>query len=177
MIHMNRKDKWLYQNFIGSMSNPDEYQQYEIDKTLAKHNIIGLYALIALVYLSIFFDIEREFLSPFTIGGVLLLIVLGCRMSMSRFSADPLEIEVKDQEVYHKLLRETRNKRIIFLIIAISYMLLTTIVIAPILAVNSLNFAILTKFSTYLPLIVIIIFTITKDSRIKLIDERGKHDE
>lgn len=30
---MNRKDKWLYQNFTGSMSNPDEYQQYEIDKT------------------------------------------------------------------------------------------------------------------------------------------------
>lgn len=32
-------------------------------------------------------------------------------MSMSKFSADPLEIEVKDREVYHKLLRETRNKR------------------------------------------------------------------
>lgn len=58
---MNRKNKWLYQNFTGLMSNPDEYQQYEIDKTLAKHSIIGLYVLIALVYLSIFFDIEREF--------------------------------------------------------------------------------------------------------------------
>lgn len=174
---MNRKDKWLYQNFTGSMSNPGEYQQYEIDKTLAKHNIIGLYVLIALVYLSIFFDIEREFLSPFTVGGGLLLIVLGCRISMSKFSADPLEIEAKNREVYHKLLRETRNKRVIFLIITITYMLLTTVVIAPILAGNSLNFSILTKFSTYLPLIVIIIFTITKDSRIKLLDERSKHDE
>ncbi|WP_436865489.1 hypothetical protein [Staphylococcus pseudoxylosus] len=94
---MNRKDKWLYQNFTGSMSNPDEYQKYEIDKTLAKHTIIGLYVFIALVYLSIFFDIERAFLSPFTIGGALLLIILGCRMSMSKFSGDPLEIEVKDR--------------------------------------------------------------------------------
>ncbi|MDN8848229.1 hypothetical protein Q0M30_15425, partial [Staphylococcus aureus] len=60
---------------------------------------------------------------------------------------------------------------------AITYMLLTTVVIAPILAGNSLNFSILTEFSTYLPLIFITVFTVTKDSRIKLLDERSKHDE
>ncbi|PHK49992.1 hypothetical protein [Staphylococcus edaphicus] len=174
---MNRKDKWLYQNFTGSMSSPDEYQQHEIDKTLAKCSIIGLYTLIALVYFSIFFDIERSFLSPFTIGGVCLLIVLGCRMSISKFSAEPLTIEVSDSDVYQKLLRETRNKRIIFLMIAIIYMLLTATVIAPILAGNRFNFDILTEYSTYLPLIIITIFTVTKDSRIKLLDERSEHDE
>lgn len=167
---MKKRDKWLYQNFAGLIDTPDEYQRHEIDKTLAKISIIALYTLLALVYLSIFLDIEREFLSPFTVGGALLIIILFCRMSMNRLSADAIEIEVHQRHTYYKLLKETRNKRIIFLVIALIYMLGTATIIAPLLAGNPMNFSYLLNISTYIPFILIVIFTVNKDSRIKLIE-------
>ncbi|MDG0836836.1 hypothetical protein M4K86_02580 [Staphylococcus equorum] len=88
---MNNKDKNLYQSFAGTMNDPDEYQRHEIDKLLAKLSIISLYIFLALLYLSIFFDIERSFISPFSIGGIIFIIILACRLSMSHFAADPLQ--------------------------------------------------------------------------------------
>lgn len=173
---MNKKDKWIYQNFAGLIGIPDEYQRHEIDKLMAKIAIIALYTLLALVYLSIFLDIERAFLSPFTIGGVLLIIILFCRVSMNQFSAAPVEIEVHDQYTYHQLLKETRNKRIIFLVIALIYMPVTATIVAPILAGNPLNFSYLFNISTYLPFLMWAIFTVAKDSRVKLIKKEEDAD-
>ena len=167
---MKKRDKWLYQNFAGLIDTPDEYQRHEIDKTLAKISINALYTLLALVYLSIFLDLEREFLSPFTIGGMLLVIILVCRMNMNRLGADAIEIEVHQRHTYLKLLKETRNKRIIFLVIALIYMLGTATIIAPLIAGNHMNFSYLFNISTYVPFILIVILTVNKDSRIELIE-------
>ena len=37
---MKKRDKWLYQNFAGLIDTPDEYQRHEIDKTLAKFQLL-----------------------------------------------------------------------------------------------------------------------------------------
>ncbi|MFQ3852645.1 hypothetical protein [Staphylococcus parequorum] len=173
---MNNKDKSLYQSFAGTMNAPDEYQRHEIDKLLAKLSIISLYIFLALLYLSIFFDIERSFISPFSIGGIIFIIILACRMSMSHFAADAISIEVTDKETYHRTLKNSRNKRIIFLIVAITYILLVNSVIAPMLAGNALNMERLTDLNTFFPVIVIAVFTIAKDSRVKLIDQKETYD-
>lgn len=95
---------------------------------------------------------------------------------MSHFAADALTIEVTDKETYHQTLKNSRNKRIIFLIVAIIYILLVNSVIAPMLAGNALNMERLTDLNTFFPVIVIAVFTIAKDSRVKLIDQKETYN-
>lgn len=152
-------------------------QLHTSDYWCAKISIVGLYLFLALVYLSFVFDIERSFISPFTIGGILLIIVIGCRMSVSSFNVDKVKVEVSDPKIYQRILKLKFKKRIFFLIIALSYLYLINAIFAPLLAGNPLQLNSFNFLFTFFPVILIILFTANKDSRIQLKTEGADENE
>jgi len=143
----------------------------------AKIAVVGLYLLLALIYLSFMFDVERSFFSPFTIGGILLVIVIGCRMVVSPFNVDKVKVEVSDPKIYRRVLKLKFKKRIFFLIIAFSYMYLVNAIVAPFLAGNPTQFYDFNFLISCIPPTLIVLLTANKDSRIKLNTEGTDDNE
>jgi len=87
-------------------------EQHQIIK--AKHGIISLNFLGAIVSFEAISDLERSFLSPLLIGSLFILIVIVCRLTIHKETADDLFIYVKTHEEKRKLNRQSKFKRFWF---------------------------------------------------------------
>ncbi|WP_436854267.1 hypothetical protein [Staphylococcus caeli] len=143
----------------------------------AKISVVSLYLFLALLYLSFMFDIERSFFSPFTIGSILLSIVIGCRMVVFPFNIDKVKVEVSDPKIYQRILKLKFKKRVFFLFIALFYMYLVNTIVAPLLAGNPLKFYDFNFLITCIPTILIVLLTANKDSRVTLNTEGTDDNE
>ncbi|UXR73678.1 MULTISPECIES: hypothetical protein [unclassified Staphylococcus] len=123
----------MYKKFAGLTSEPDEYQKSKIDETLALANIIGMVGLGLLTLLSFTIDMETNQISAFTIGGPILLIVIGMRSLTLLKDYTDHKYYVDTEEEAQRLKRHLKRKYFIYMILLLLYLIISLNVIAPIL--------------------------------------------
>ena len=138
-----------------------------ISAYLAKVSVIVCMMIFLIWYFEIVFDINRSYLSPFLIGGLLILIVTLCRLVMyEEFVGTPM-IYVNDEKEKRFLNRRTRMKHIPFLILIMLYLTCVDNIVVPLIThikmfdhlVSSIGF-----------MIAIIVMMFVSDKRIKISD-------
>ncbi|PNZ33330.1 Uncharacterised protein [Staphylococcus petrasii] len=152
------------------MTETDERisEQYQIIK--AKHGIISLNFLGAIVSFEAVSDLERSFLSPLFIGSLLILIVIVCRLTIHKETADDIFIYVKSHEEKRKLNRQSKFKRFWFWLTWMIFIILTTNVIVPMIYKGHIKWEMNPTFLIFLP-IYFIIFMLDNDKRIQITEQ------
>lgn len=123
----------MYKRFVGLTTEPDEYQKSKIDEILALANIMGMVGLGLLILLSFAIDIETNQISAFTIGGPILLIVIGMRSVTLLKDYTDHKYYVDTEEEAQQLKRHLKRKYFIYMILLFLYLIISLNVIAPIL--------------------------------------------
>lgn len=113
------------------MTKNDEALQVEKITLQAKLGILSLNFLCAIIAFAMFNDLQRQFLSPFFIGSLLLLIVIVCKLTIHSETVDDIHIYVHDFSDKSKLNRHSKLKRIVYLILWIVYLVLIANIVTP----------------------------------------------
>ena len=113
------------------MTKNDEALQVEKITLQAKLGILSLNFLCAIIAFAMFNDLQRQFLSPFFIGSLLLLIVIVCKLTIHSETVDDIHIYVHDFSDKSKLNRHSKLKRIVHLILWIVYLVLIANIVTP----------------------------------------------
>ncbi|KKI56272.1 hypothetical protein ACUXOR_000613 [Staphylococcus pasteuri] len=113
------------------------------------------------------FDIQREYLSPYLIGSLLILIVTVCKLSLNKETTDTTIIYVNNKNEKNYLNRKARKKHIIFFIVLMIYLIVINNVIIPLVVSSEVM---VNSWSSLGLLIPIIMMILMKDSRIQISD-------
>lgn len=97
----------------------------------AKLGILSLNFLCAIIAFSMFNDLQREYLSPFFIGSVFLLIVIACKLTIHSETVDDIHIYVHDFSDKSKLNHYSKLKRIIYLVLWMIYLIVIANIVTP----------------------------------------------
>lgn len=143
-------------------------EQYQIIK--AKHGIISLNFLGAIMFFEAMSDIERSFLSPLLIGSLLILIVIVCRIAIHKETADDIYIYVKTHEDKRKLNRQSKIKRFWFWLTWIIIIILIANFIVPMIYKGHIEWEIQPILLIFIP-IYFIIFMLNNDKRIQITEQ------
>ncbi|PNZ68408.1 hypothetical protein E2556_11150 [Staphylococcus croceilyticus] len=152
------------------MTETDERisEKYQLIK--AKHGIISLNFLGAIMYFEAMSDVERSFLSPLLIGSLLILIVIMCRLTIHKETADDLFIYVKTHEDKRKLNRQSKFKRFWFWLMWVIFIILITNFIVPLIYKGHIEWEI-NPFLFILFPIYFINFMLDNDKRIQITEQ------
>lgn len=138
-----------------------------ISAYLAKVSVIVSMMIFLIWYFEMVFDINRSYLSPFLIGGLLILIVTFCRLVMyEEFVGTPM-IYVNDEKEKRFLNRRTRMKHILFLILIMLYLTCVNNIVVPLITNNEKSNDLTVGWFFIIPIIVMMFVS---DKRIKISD-------
>ncbi|RIL72034.1 hypothetical protein BUY49_04445 [Staphylococcus devriesei] len=144
------------------------YKQFQTLK--AELGIISLNFLCAMTFFAMFSDIQNEFLSPLFIGSVVLIIIIACKLTIRSETADNIFIYVDNEKDKRTLNRRSIIKRIIFFFIWMTYIIVITNIVTPIIYQHGQFEWVVTPASMiFIPAFAIILIFI-KDKRIKYSD-------
>lgn len=144
------------------------YKQFQTLK--AKLGIISLNFLCAMTFFAMFSDIQNEILSPLFIGSVILIIVIGCKLTLRAETADNIFIYVDNEKDKRTLNRHSITKRLIFFIIWMFYIIVITNIITPMIYQHGQFEWVVTPASMiFIPAFAVILIFF-KDKRIKYSD-------
>ncbi|PTE72167.1 hypothetical protein BUY43_06795 [Staphylococcus devriesei] len=144
------------------------YKQFQTLK--AELGIISLNFLCAMTSFAMFSDIQNEFLSPLFIGSVVLIIIIACKLTIRSETADNIFIYVDNEKDKRTLNRCSIIKRIIFFFIWMTYIIVITNIVTPMIYQHGQFEWVVTPASMiFIPAFAIILIFI-KDKRIKYSD-------
>ncbi|MCE5090103.1 hypothetical protein [Staphylococcus devriesei] len=144
------------------------YKQFQTLK--AELGIISLNFLCAMTFFAMFSDIQNEFLSPLFIGSVVLIIIIACKLTIRSETADNIFIYVDNEKDKRTLNRRSIIKRIIFFFIWMTYIIVITNIVTPMIYQHGQFEWVVTPASMiFIPAFAIILIFI-KDKRIKYSD-------
>lgn len=113
------------------------------------------------------YDIQREYLSPYMIGSLLILIVTVCKLSLSKETTDSTIIYVNNKKEKRFLNRKARKKHVIFFILMMLYLLCVNNILIPLMT-GAKGFE--NTWSSLGMLIPCLIMILISDSRIQISD-------
>ena len=120
----------IYSGRVRKIKDNDALKE-QIITLKAKLGIVSLNFLCAIAIFAMFNDLQREFLSPFFIGSVFLLIVIVCKLTIHSETVDDIHIYVHDFSDKSKLNHYSKLKRIIYLTVWIIYLIVVANILTP----------------------------------------------